>query len=401
MGEREREAAIFKVDSTDESLAILTPSVEQTELDCSQNLGESRNRSLNLSFSLAAHSIPSRLCPLCQSLFSSKGTHTPLLLICGHSFCKICLDRVTCNPDIDRIRCSCGVDTCMDSQSEFVLEKNQALLELLEVEQLHSQKPVARYLQSLTAVYLHIPFRMFVVGKKKAALSANQQPPLAGAVSAALPTARPVAWPLTRNCASCLITSRSPSPSGPSPPPCVGYTPDRAISSTARRTRLIPDNSIPRVFLYSLFPQVPMCLMCKYSNQHRGHQFDLLTRTSQRYVSSLQEQLKCLRGIKQDMTRCTMDTHGKWAFIREEARVQQMALESHFSRLREELLSAMDLRESRLLHLLDSQVQAKQDMTHEFMLDLCIGMSRVGRVCQASDYILSGTCIIRGYLDPT
>ena len=144
-----------------------------------------------------------------------------------------------------------------------------------------------------------------------------------------------------------------------------------------------------------------MCLMCKYSNQHRGHQFDLLTRTSQRYVSSLQEQLKCLRGIKQDMTRCTMDTHGKWAFIREEARVQQMALESHFSSLREELLSAMDLRESRLLHLLDSQVQAKQDMTHEFMLDLCIGMSRVGRVCQASDYILSGTCIIRGYLDPT
>ena len=120
-----------------------------------------------------------------------------------------------------------------------------------------------------------------------------------------------------------------------------------------------------------------MCLMCKYSNQHRGHQFDLLTRTSQRYVTSLQDQLKTLRVIKSDMTRCCVDTHHKWSSIHEEARVQQNQLETHFSSLRKELLSALDLRENRLLHLLDSQVQAKQDMTQEFMVDLCVGTSRV------------------------
>ena len=138
------DAAIFKVDSVDENLAILTPSVEQTDLDCSQNLGESRTRSLNLSFSAATSSIPTRLCPLCQSLFSAKGTHTTLLLLCGHSFCRVCLDKITNSPEIERIRCPCGVDTSMEQQGEFVLAKNQALLELLEVEQQYSQKPVAR-----------------------------------------------------------------------------------------------------------------------------------------------------------------------------------------------------------------------------------------------------------------
>ena len=120
-----------------------------------------------------------------------------------------------------------------------------------------------------------------------------------------------------------------------------------------------------------------MCLMCKYSNQHRGHQFDLLTRISQRYLSSLQEQTKKLHSLKMDLTRRSLETHSKWASIRMEARGQQQQLESHFAALRKELISVLDLRESRLLHLLDSQVQAKQDMAHEFMLELCLSLSKV------------------------
>ncbi|KAI6654876.1 Lys-63-specific deubiquitinase BRCC36 [Oopsacas minuta] len=349
--EREKDAAIFKVDSADESLAILTPSLEQTDLDCSQNLGESRNRSLNLSFTAVTHSIPSRLCPLCQSLFSTKGTHTPLLLICGHSFCKTCLDKITCNPDIDRIRCPCGVDTSVELQSEFVLARNQALLELLEIEQLHSQKLVAR--------------------KEEGCAECESAAATRWCCECGAPY-----------CESCCLAAHEklrvlshhkplPISQRPLPAPMCKAHPGQSYK------------------LYCETDQVPMCLMCKYSNQHRGHQFDLLTRTSQRYITSLQDQLSNLRGIKADMTRCSSVTHHKWSFIREEARVQQNQLEAHFSALRKDLLSTLDLRENRLLNLLDSQVQAKQDMTHEFMLDLCLGMSRVIAAEQEAERLLT------------
>ncbi|XP_033109888.1 uncharacterized protein LOC117111123 [Anneissia japonica] len=76
-----------------------------------------------------------RYCAICYHRFSCKGKAVPRILVCGHSFCTACLEKLIGKVARGYVRCpSCKTDTIVSGFSNDVerLAKNFAVLEILE-----------------------------------------------------------------------------------------------------------------------------------------------------------------------------------------------------------------------------------------------------------------------------
>ncbi|XP_071951634.1 uncharacterized protein [Antedon mediterranea] len=76
-----------------------------------------------------------RYCAICYHRFSCNGKAVPRILICGHSFCTACLEKLIGKVARGYVRCpSCKTDTIVSGFSNDVerLAKNFAVLEILE-----------------------------------------------------------------------------------------------------------------------------------------------------------------------------------------------------------------------------------------------------------------------------
>ena len=233
-------------------------------------------------------------CQLCGNQYTNVGVRIPLLLLCGHSYCSNCLERA-CETNLYPMAVKCGicsVITPLDQQTPNNLPQNEAILDL--------------------------------IGSKEYTLLSSKRN--------------------SDKCAECehKIATMYCSECNASYCDYCGKTAHEG-SKVRSRHKPVPINLKPKqqptckkhpgqsCVLYCETEKQPMCVLCKFYNQHRFHKFDLMSKVAAKYCSSVAEKL-----VKLDQIEKELDTAAKKMFnmveeINSNARKAQEKLERHFN----------------------------------------------------------------------
>lgn len=237
---------------------------------------------------------PASFCQLCGNQFTYLGIRVPLLLLCGHSYCSNCLEKA-CEANLYPVAVKCGicsVITPLDQQTPNNLPHNEAILELIsskEYMKLSSQRnsdKCAECEHRVAAMY----------------------------------------------CSECNASY-------------CDYCGKKAHEGSKVRSRHkpVPINLKPKqqptckkhpgqsCVLYCETEKQPMCVLCKFYNQHRFHKFDLMSKVATKYCSSVSDNLTKLERIEKDLDSAAKAMFSLVEEINSNARKAQERLERHFN----------------------------------------------------------------------
>ncbi len=240
-----------------------------------------------------ANSRPASFCQLCENQYTNLGIRIPLLLLCGHSYCSNCLGRA-CETNLYPMAVKCGicsVITPLDQQTPNNLPHNEAILDLIG-------------------------------SKEYTTLSSKRN---------------------NDKCAECehRIATMYCSECNASYCDYCGKTAHEG-SKVRSRHKPVPINLKPKqqptckkhpgqsCVLYCETEKQPMCVLCKFYNQHRFHRFDLMSKVAAKYCSSVSEKLVRLDQIEKDLDSAAKTMFNLVEEINSSARKAQEKLERHF-----------------------------------------------------------------------
>ena len=236
---------------------------------------------------------PASCCQLCGNPFTNLGVRAPLLLLCGHSYCSSCLEKACESCDYPTaLKCGiCLIVTPLDQLSPKLLPQNEAVLELIG-------------------------------SKEYAAISVQQNPETCAECE------RRTATQYCSECSASFCET------------CGKRTHEN--SRVRSRHKPVPVNLKPRpqptckkhpgqsCVLYCETEKQPMCVLCKFYNQHRFHKFELMSKVASKYHSSVQEKLKQLEQAEKELGAAAESLHAAVGEINTSARKVQERLEKHF-----------------------------------------------------------------------
>lgn len=238
----------------------------------------------------ANREIPVTCCQLCRNGFTNIGIRSPLLLLCGHTYCSSCLEKAR-DAGPSALRCGvCGVLTCIDQQME--LPKNEAVLDLLASKE---------YLQ-LTSEQ----------GRAESCAECERSP-------------------ATLYCSECAASY-------------CGECAKRAHEGSKVRSRhnrvAITQKPCPQptckkhpgqsCVLYCETEKLPMCVLCKFYGQHRFHKYEVLGKTANQYCASLTEKLDKVEKMANELDAAAKGLWEAEQQVGNTARKTQVVLEKHF-----------------------------------------------------------------------
>ena len=235
---------------------------------------------------------PAVCCQFCGNQFTTLGIRVPLLLLCGHSYCSSCLERV-CENYPSALKCGvCSILTPLDQQTPESLPTNEAILELLS-------------------------------SKEYIVMSSEDN------VEMCAECERQAATMYCGDCVAsyCNICGRS----------------AHEGSNVRKRHKPVPINLKPRpqptcrkhpgqsCMLYCETEKQPMCVLCKFYGQHRFHKCELLSKVASKYCSSVSEKLSKLEEVEKDLDAAAQALSQSVEEIDSSARKAQERLEKHFT----------------------------------------------------------------------
>ena len=240
-------------------------------------------------------SYPSTCCQLCGNQFANIGLQVPLFLLCGHSYCKSCLEKAcnSCNYPV-ALKCGiCSIITPLDQFNPDNLPENKAILDLISSKEYNSITSEKNHPDSC-AECVH---RMACMYCSECSASYCD---LCGEKA---------------HKGSRVRSSHKPVPINlkPSPHP------------TCKK------HSGQSCMLYCETEKQPMCVLCKFYNQHRFHKFELLRKVASKYTSSVSAKLTELERLEKKLGSATEYLYASVSDINGSAKKVQERLEKHFA----------------------------------------------------------------------
>lgn len=237
---------------------------------------------------------PPTCCQLCGNQFTNFGVRAPLLLLCGHSYCSCCLEKACNSCDYPTaLKCGlCSIITPLDQSNPDSLPENKAILDLISSKEY-----------------------------KNATSEKNPE-----------------------SCAECVHRMASMYCSECSASYCDRCG-ERAHEGSRVRSKHkpVPVNLKPRpqptckkhsgqsCVLYCETDKQPMCVLCKFYNQHRFHKFELLSKVASKYAGSISEKLVELEQLEKELETASQSLYGSVSDINNSAKKVQERLEKHFA----------------------------------------------------------------------
>lgn len=240
------------------------------------------------------HEHPASCCQLCGNRFTNLGIRVPLLLLCGHSYCSNCLEKACESYDYPAaLKCGiCLIVTPLDQLSPSHLPQNEAMLDL-------------------------------VGSKEYCAMSSEKNP---------------------ESCAECERRTASQYCSECSASFCDTCGKKTHEGSRVRaKHKPVPITLKPRpqptckkhpgqsCVLYCETEKQPMCVLCKFYNQHRFHKFELMSKVASKYNSTVLEKLDQLEQLEKELDSYARLLYETVTDINSSARKVQERLEKHFT----------------------------------------------------------------------
>lgn len=248
---------------------------------------------LRLDSECARH-YPATCCQLCGNQFTNLGVRAPMLLLCGHSYCSSCLEKACESYDYPAaLKCGiCQVVTPLDQLTPRHLPQNEAVLDLIG-------------------------------SKEYTAISSGENP---------------------ESCAECEQRMARVYCSECSASYCDTCSRRAHEGSRVRaRHKPVSINLKPRpqptcrkhpgqsCMLYCVTDKQPMCVLCKFYNQHRFHKFELMTKVAAKYTASVSENLAKLEELEKEQDKASKALYAAVTEINDGARKVQERLERHFT----------------------------------------------------------------------
>ena len=241
-----------------------------------------------------ALSHPPTCCQLCGNKFTHLGVRVPLLLLCGHSYCNSCLEKACNSCDYpSALKCGvCSITTPLDQPNPEGLSENKAMLDVLS-------------------------------SKEYSSMTSGKNPE---------PCAECVHKTATMYCSECSASY------------CERCG-ERAHEGSRVRAKHkpVPINLKPRpqptckkhsgqsCVLYCETDNQPMCVLCKFYNQHRFHKFELLSKVASKYTGSVSEKQVELEKMEKDLEKASHALYTSVSDINNSAKKVQERLEKHFA----------------------------------------------------------------------
>ena len=237
---------------------------------------------------------PATNCQLCGNPFTNLGIRVPLLLLCGHSYCSSCIEKA-CESYLYPAAVKCGickVITPLDQQTPDSLPQNESILDLISSKEYISvssdknletcaecERKVARtYCSECSASYCESCSKRAHEGSRVRSKH------------------KPVSINLK-----------------PRPQPTCKKHPGQSC------------------VLYCETEKQPMCVLCKFYNQHRFHKFDLMLKVAMNYSNSVTERLSKLDKLEKELGEAAQRLSDSVEEINSNARKAQERLERHFA----------------------------------------------------------------------
>lgn len=249
---------------------------------------------LRMDLNHAVQEHPASCCQLCGNQFTNLGIRVPLLLLCGHSYCSSCLEKACESYDYPAaLKCGvCLIVTPLEQMSTDNLAVNEAILDLIS-------------------------------SKEYTVISTEKK---------------------SESCAECMRTSASQYCSECSACYCDSCGKKAHEGSRVRaRHKPVPINLKPRpqptckkhpgqsCVLYCETEKQPMCVLCKFYNQHRFHKFEMMSKAASLYSSSVAEKLAKLEELEKELEEASQSLYQGVEQIDSSAKKVQERLEKHFN----------------------------------------------------------------------
>ena len=237
---------------------------------------------------------PASCCQLCGNRFTNLGIRTPLLLLCGHSYCSSCLEKTCDSYDYPAaLKCGiCLIITPLDQLTPGSLPQNEAILDLITSKDytLMSAEKIPEWCaecEKRTAI---------LYCKQCSASYCDSCGKKAHEGSRVRARHKPVSINLK-----------------PRPQPTCKKHPGQSC------------------MLYCETEKQPMCVLCKFYNQHRFHKFELMSKVASKYSSSVLEKLAELEQMEKELDTAAQYLYSAVSEINNSARKVQEKLEKHFT----------------------------------------------------------------------
>lgn len=237
---------------------------------------------------------PASCCQLCGNSFTNLGVRAPLLLLCGHSYCSSCLEKACESYDYPiALKCGiCLIVTPLEQLSPKSLPQNEAMLDLVGSKEFTglSREP----LPESCAECVHRTARMYCSECVASFCEVCSKKAHEG--SRVRAKHRPVS-----------ITLK------PHPQPTCKKHPGQSC------------------VMYCETEKQPMCVLCKFYNQHKFHKFELMSKVASKYNASLLEKLKQLDHLEKELDGSAQALYKAVSEINTSATRVQERLEKHFT----------------------------------------------------------------------
>ena len=236
---------------------------------------------------------PATKCQLCGNPFTNLGIRVPLLLLCGHSYCSSCIEKA-CESYLYPAAVKCGICkiiTPLDQQTPDSLPQNESILDLIgskEYISISSDKNhemCAECERKVARMYCSDCLASYCESCSKRAHEGSR--------------VRSKHKPVSINLK-------------PRPQPTCKKHPGQSC------------------VLYCETEKQPMCVLCKFYNQHRFHKFDLMLKVATNYSNSVTERLNQLDKLERELGETAQLLSNSVDEINSNARKAQERLERHF-----------------------------------------------------------------------
>ena len=233
-------------------------------------------------------------CQLCGNPFTNLGIRVPLLLLCGHSYCSNCLEKA-CESYLYPAAVKCGICkiiTPLDQQTPDSLPQNESVLDLIG-------------------------------SKEYISISSDKN------LETCAECERKIARQYCSDCSASYCESCSKRAHEGSR--VRGKHKPVSINLKPRPQPTCKKHPGQSCVLYCETEKQPMCVLCKFYNQHRFHKYDLMLKVATNYSNSVTERLKQLENLERELGETAQLLSDSVEEINSSARKAQERLERHFT----------------------------------------------------------------------
>ena len=233
-------------------------------------------------------------CQLCDNPFTNLGIRVPLLLLCGHSYCSNCLEKA-CESHLYPAAVKCGICkiiTPLDQQTSDSLPQNESILDLIS-------------------------------SKEYISISSDRN------LETCAECERKIARQYCSDCSASYCESCSKKAHEGSR--VRGKHKPVSINLKPRPQPTCKKHPGQSCVLYCETEKQPMCVLCKFYNQHRCHKYDLMLKVATNYSNLVTERLNQLENLEKELAETAHLLSDSVEEINSSARKAQERLERHFS----------------------------------------------------------------------